>query len=188
MTSAPVEDGSAPTLLGVAGASIEHGLAYGGPLRLSLGDYPEPLRAPGACFVTLRRQGALRGCIGSLEPRRPLVVDVAENAHAAAFGDPRFPPLARHERIDLEIHLSVLTPLEPLPAASEAELLAALRPGVDGLVLREGERRATFLPAVWGELPDPRSFLGHLRRKAGLGEDHWSPTLRFWRYRVEDLA
>jgi len=112
---------------------------------------------------------------------------VVENARAAAFYDPRFPPLERRELGGLDIHLSVLTPSEPLPAASEAELLAALAPGEDGLILEEGPRRSTFLPQVWESLPEPRDFLRQLKRKAGLPPDHWSPDLRFRRYRVETI-
>ena len=152
---------------------------------------PEPaalsprLAAPGASFVTLERRGALRGCIGSLEPRRPLAEDVCANACAAAFDDPRFPPLARPELEGLELHLSILGPLEPLAAESETAALAALEPGVDGVVLEEGGHRATFLPAVWEQLPEPRQFLEHLKRKAGLPPGHWSRALRLGRYRVE---
>jgi AmmeMemoRadiSam system protein A len=149
---------------------------------------PPALAAPGASFVSLHRpDGALRGCIGSLEAHRPLAVDVAANARAAAFEDPRFPPVAAGEAPALVLEISVLQPSVPLPAASEEELLAALRPGVDGLVLVEGLRRATFLPAVWRQLPEPRDFLAHLKRKAGLPPDYWSPTLRFLRYTVDEI-
>ena len=114
---------------------------------------PRRSRAPGASFVTLHRRGELRGCIGSLEPHRPLAEDVAGNARAAAYLDPRFAAVAREELPELELEISVLSPLAPLPAASESELVASLRPGVDGLVLVEGARRATFLPAVWRSAP-----------------------------------
>ncbi len=146
------------------------------------------LRAPGAGFVTLERAGVLRGCVGSLEAIRPLVVDVAENAFAAAFRDPRFPPLREEERGDLRIHLTLLGPLVPVAAFSEEELVAALRPGRDGLVLQLGARRATYLPAVWDELRDPREFLLQLRRKAGIPEGGWPPGLLAWRYEVEELG
>jgi hypothetical protein len=152
-----------------------------------LAGLPPELRAPGASFVTLHRRGALRGCIGSLEPHRPLAEDVAGNARAAAFDDPRFSPVARDEVPELDLEISVLSPLSPLPAASEAELLAALRPRVDGLVLVDGRHRATFLPAVWQQLPEPRQFLAHLKHKAGLPTDYWSPTLHFLRYTVEEI-
>ncbi|GIX31464.1 MAG: hypothetical protein KatS3mg124_1936 [Porticoccaceae bacterium] len=174
-------------LLEVARASVEAGLTSGRPLPVRPQDFPDTLARPGACFVTLKLAGRLRGCIGSLEAHRPLVVDCAENAFAAAFRDPRFPPVSAAEFPHLEYHLSVIGPLEPLHFRDEGELLARLRPGVDGLVLAEGPRRATFLPAVWRELPDPAQFLAHLKQKAGLPPDYWSDRLRAWRYRVEEF-
>jgi AmmeMemoRadiSam system protein A len=157
-------------------------------LGADLEGLPAALVAPGASFVSLHRRGALRGCMGSLEARRPLAEDVAGNARAAAFLDPRFPPVEPEELSELELEISVLGPARPLPAASEAELVAALRPGVDGLVLREGGRRATYLPSVWTQLPDAAEFVRQLKRKAGLPPDHWSATLRFDRYEVESIS
>jgi AmmeMemoRadiSam system protein A len=116
------------------------------------------------------------------------VVDVARNAFGAAFADPRFPPLHAGEAAGLEVHLSILGPLERLDVACEAELLRALRPGVDGLVLRDGARRATFLPAVWESVSGPPAFVRELRRKAGLEPDHWSATLEVFRYTVESVS
>ncbi len=164
--------------------SIHHGLRHGRPLEPRPEDYPEALRAPGASFVTLERGGRLRGCIGSLEARRPLVVDVAHNAFSAAFQDPRFPPLQPSELDGLDLHISILTPPEPLPVTSEEDLLARIEPGRDGLILEEGPHRGTFLPAVWEQLPDPRQFVRHLKMKAGLPPDYWSPQIRVSRYRT----
>lgn len=159
-------------LVGVARASIQRGVLRGEPFAVALETFAPFLQAPGASFVTLQRDGALRGCMGSLAPHRPLVVDVAHNAFAAAFRDPRFPPLAAAELPGLALHVSVLGPPQPLEVASESELLACLRPGVDGLVLDEGALRATFLPAVWSQLSSPRDFVAHLKRKAGLPADY----------------
>ena len=175
-------------LLEVARASLACGVRSGAPLAVEPRDYAEPLRALRASFVTLEREGALRGCIGSLEPRRPLVVDVAENAFAAGFRDPRFSPLRAEELGELEVRLSLLGALEPLEVSSETELLGRLRPGVDGLVIAEGSRRGTFLPGVWDAFAEPDAFLRALKRKAGLEEAHWSCELRVWRYTVEELA
>lgn len=172
------------TLGALARASIEHGLERHVPLPVAVEDLLPAHAAPGASFVTLTRSGALRGCVGSLEAHRPLARDVAHNAFAAAFHDLRFAPLVRDELAELEVRVSVLGPLERLAPTSEAELLAALRPGVDGLVLAEGARRATFLPAVWDQLPEPRRFLEALRCKAGLPPDYWSGTLEVHRYDV----
>ncbi len=173
------------TLLETAWASIRHGLEYGRALSLDPADYPEPLQRPGACFVTLERFGQLRGCIGTLEAWRPLIEDVAENAYAAAFRDPRFPPLSHEELEGLELEISILGSPEPIQFSSETELLRQLEPGVDGLILEERGHRGTFLPTVWQSLPEPREFLRQLKRKAGLPPDYWSPTVRVWRYRTE---
>lgn len=142
------------------------------------------LDAPGATFVTLTRDGDLRGCIGSLEARRPLRDDVHANAVAAAFRDPRFPPLAAFELDATQVEVSLLTASVPIEAADEAALLGALVPGVDGVILEYGRHRATFLPQVWTSLGEPRNFLDALKRKAGLAPDFWHPQLRVSRYAV----
>lgn len=175
-------------LLEVAARSIATGLERGMPLDLDPTDYPEPLRAVRATFVTLEIDGALRGCIGVLDARRPLVEDVAHNAFAAAFQDPRFPRLHPDEFPRLTIKISVLTPPEPLEFASQSDLLDRIRPGVDGLILTDQGRRGTFLPSVWEQLPDPASFLEHLKRKAGLPFGYWSDTLRVSRYATESFG
>lgn len=174
-------------LLEIARSSIEQGLSEGTPLTVNPGAFSGELQAERACFVTLKRGGELRGCIGHLEARAPLVRDVAENAFSAAFRDPRFPPLTLPELEDLEIHISVLTPAEPLSFSSEAELIGQLRPFVDGLILVEGLNQGTFLPSVWEQLPKPEEFLRHLKLKAGLGENHWSEKLRVFRYETESF-
>lgn len=142
----------------------------------------------GASFVTLRMGGELRGCIGSIEPRRALGEDVASNAQAAALRDPRFPPVSREEHPHLQVEVSVLSSREPLEAATEADAVRALRPGIDGVCLEFGAATATFLPQVWQGLADPAEFLAQLRRKAGLPEGFWHPGLRLSRYTVEKYA
>ena len=142
------------------------------------------LQTPGASFVTLTRQGELRGCIGSLEAHRPLGVDVRENAIAAAFRDPRFMPLTRAEFGDVRVEVSLLSPTEAMTVASEADALAALRPHVDGVVFEYQNFRSTFLPQVWEQLPDPAQFLAYLKRKAGLPMDFWAEQVRLSRYTV----
>ena len=175
-------------LLNLARDSIRHGLQQGRPLPVEVEAYPVTLQARRASFVTLNRNGALRGCIGHLEAIQPLVADVAENAFAAAFRDPRFPPLAAAELDDLEIHISVLTPATPMRFSSEQDLLQQLRPGEDGLILQEGSYRGTFLPSVWESLPQPQEFLRHLKLKAGLPPDHWSDAIQVYRYRTESFG
>jgi hypothetical protein len=175
-------------LLEVARGSIRSGMECGRPLRPDPLAYSEPLRALRATFVTLALEGQLRGCMGGLEPVRALVEDVAEHAFAAAFRDPRFPPLAAAEVARLDLQLSILSPLEPLCAASEQDLLAQLRPGVDGLLIETSGRRGTFLPAVWEQLPEPLEFLRHLKRKTGLAPDFWSDSLAVSRYTVASIG
>jgi AmmeMemoRadiSam system protein A len=171
----------------VAEASIRAGLETGMPLDPDPEEYPLRLREPGATFVTLNLAGSLRGCVGSFEAHRPLLEDVARNAFSAAFRDYRFSPLSRDDLAGLEIHISLLTPLSPLAAENRQELIRLLRPGVDGLLLEDPPHRATFLPQVWQALPDPDDFLRELLRKAGLSPDHWSDTMIFSRYEVEEF-
>jgi len=176
--TAPEQAGG--TLLSIARGAIEGRL---------LGR-PEPrfdspwLAQAGASFVTLMREGRLRGCIGSLAPTRPLAVDVAQNALGAAFRDPRFPRLAADEWPRCRIEVSLLSASQRLEFADEAELLAQLEPGVDGVILEADNRRATFLPQVWESLPDKRAFLAELVKKAGLPADTRLGRCKVSRYRV----
>lgn len=172
----------------VAVESIETGLRTGTPLAVGAREYPESLHHQRSSFVTLNRSDALRGCIGSLDPRTSLIEDVACNAFAAAFRDPRFPPLQTAELDTLTIEISVLGPKEPVKFESESDLLEILRPGVDGLVLQDGQFRGTFLPSVWKSLPQPEDFLRHLKMKAGLPAGYWSDTLTVWRYTTESFS
>ena len=142
------------------------------------------LAEPGASFVSLTRQGALRGCIGTLEAHRPLGLDVRENAMAAAFHDPRFMPLTLAEFEEIRVEVSLLSPSEPLLVVSEEEALVSLRPGIDGVVFVYGHHRSTFLPQVWEQLPEPAEFLAQLKRKAGLAADFWADQVRLSRYTV----
>jgi len=142
------------------------------------------LGEPGATFVTLKKNGALRGCIGSLEARRPLLVDLKWNAVAAAFHDPRFAAVTHAELDEIRIEVSLVSPMQPIDFESEDDALAGLRPFEDGVVLECGSARGTFLPQVWEDLPDPVAFLRELRRKAGLPASFWSDGVRLFRYTV----
>ena len=174
----------ADTLIEIARRSIVMGLDSGAPAHFVTGpDLPPLLAQPGAAFVTLRRHGALRGCIGSPVAWRPLIEDVAQHAYNAAFKDPRFPPLYLDELQGLDLSVSVLTPPVPMRFTSEADLLAQLRPGIDGLVIQDAGRSALFLPSVWEEIPDPRRFLTQLKLKAGLPAGHFSPSFTARRFR-----
>ena len=175
-------------LLATARESIAHGLRTGKPLPVDPAEFDPELQEERATFVTLNKQGELRGCIGHLEAIQPLILDVAENAFNAAFKDPRFPPVNAGEFDELEIHVSVLSPPEPMSFSSEADLLRQIRPQVDGLILEDGYYRGTFLPSVWEQLPEPEQFLAHLKMKAGLPPNYWSDTVRLYRYTTESFS
>jgi AmmeMemoRadiSam system protein A len=173
--------GRGRVLLRIARDSLGEALGVG-----PAADYRDAwLQEPGACFVTLTRWGELRGCVGSVRASRPLFDDVWLNARGSAFHDSRFPPVERDELSEIAIEVSLLSPPEPLPSfAREKEALAALRPGIDGVILEAGSLRSTFLPQVWDQLPDPKDFLAHLKTKAGLSEGFWSPDVQLQRYSV----
>ena len=179
----------ADALVELAGRSIDHGLVHGTPAPVDLAGIAPALRAERAAFVTLfDAAGELRGCIGSIEAHRPLAEDVSENAFAAAFRDPRFPPLTPAERPGLVCKLSVLTPPEPMAFTDEADLVRRIQPGVDGLLIECDAGRGTLLPAVWEHLPAPADFWMTLKRKAGLAPDAFPGDLAVYRYRAESLG
>lgn len=175
-------------LLGLARQAIEAAVK-GEPLApLDLQCLPEALSQPGASFVTLTKHGELRGCIGTLEAYQPLAEDVREHAAGAALQDYRFPPVIEAELKDLEIEISRLTAPMPLKYKTPQELLERLRPGVDGVILRDGLRRSTFLPQVWEKLPDPADFLDHLCAKMGSSPSVWHyRPLQAFTYQVEEF-
>jgi AmmeMemoRadiSam system protein A len=173
-------------LPGLARQAIQMYLAGG--IVPTLSGPPPSLAAPGACFVTLKRDGVLRGCIGSAIAWRPLAVDLIDNAIKAATQDPRFPAVTSDEFNSLALSVSLLTPPQPIVIKNEADLLAQLRPGIDGLIIEDGERKALFLPAVWTQIPRPDEFLGHLKRKAGMTADHWSDGFRAARFTAIEIA
>ncbi len=161
--------------------------AIGNALDRQIGDIDESppwLQEKGASFVTLSMHQHLRGCIGSLEAHRPLLLDVKANAFAAAFRDPRFLPLSAAEFDDTEIEISLLSPQQPIAFKSEAEALAQLTPDVDGIVFQYGHYRSTFLPQVWVQLKNPATFMAHLKHKAGLHPDFWHDDVQLYRYTV----
>lgn len=176
------------TLLDVAQSAIRSGLASGDRLKIEPILFAAAVRAPRASFVTLRLDAELRGCIGSVEACLPLIVDVAENAFNAAFRDRRFTPLRPLEFPLLTVHVSVLSPMEPLTCASEADVLAQIRTDTDGLVIEYGTHRGLLLPSVWELLPDKRQFLQALKLKAGLPVTFWSPRTNVYRFTTESFC
>lgn len=188
MITDPLTDEEKKILLKLARQSIE--LAVGGhPLpHLVLEDYSPNLKEHGASFVTLTEDGDLRGCIGALEPYQPLVQDVCEHAVAAALDDFRFPPVTPYEVSRLVIEISRLTVPQPLQYEHPQDLPNRLKAGSDGVILRDGIRRATFLPQVWEKLPDPVEFLSHLCQKMGAPADLWMrKLLQVFTYQVEEF-
>ena len=176
------------TLLHLAAASIEYGLEHGKPPVVDLNQSSPDLRENGASFVTLKRDGRLRGCIGSSVAGQPLVRDVSGHAFAAAFQDPRFPPLTRSEINGLSLSVSVLSAPSPMSFTDEWQLLSMLRPRIDGLIIADGGRRALFLPSVWESLAQPQTFLSHLKQKAGLSAGHWSDGFKAWHFIAEEVS
>lgn len=142
------------------------------------------LRQEGASFITLMREGKLRGCIGTLRPHRALAEDVKANAVGAAFRDPRFTPLTAAEFTAVSVEISVLSALEPMSFSDEPDALRQLRTGVDGIVFQFGHHTSTFLPQVWENFGEPSEFLAHLKYKAGLPPDFWDREVRLSRYTV----
>ena len=175
-------------LLALARRSIEAGLQEG--RRVAFPDSPVHAAnaTRGSSFVTLHTERELRGCCGTLQAERELAEDVWHNAWSSAFSDPRFVPLTATEYPRIDVHIAVLSAPEPMEVHSEPDLLRSVRPGIDGLVLAMGSARATFLPAVWDQLPRPVDFVRQLKLKAGWSPDFWSPQVRVLRYTTEDFG
>lgn len=175
-------------LLTVGAKALDISLKHNRPAETQPESFARPLQAMRACFVTLKQNGDLRGCTGSVVPHQPLVADMAANTYRTAFGDPRFKPLTRAEVNELDLSVSILSTPRRLTFGSEEEARRLLRPGIDGLILQEGGHRGLFLPQVWEDLKSPKAFLNHLKRKAGLPLDHWSEDVQLYRYTVEGFG
>jgi AmmeMemoRadiSam system protein A len=167
-------------LLPIARASISSALG-----RVSPAEEKAPwLQEKGACFITLTQNDELRGCIGTLEAHRTLLLDVKANAHAAAFHDPRFSALTAAELDETQVEISLLSAMQPLQFSGEREALSQLQPGVHGVVFEYGRYRSTFLPQVWEQLPNVVEFMAHLKNKAGLSPGFWADEVRLSCYTV----
>ena len=174
-------------LLRVAAQSIVSGFERGRSLRVRGNRYPEELREKGATFVNIYYNGALRGSAGSDEATRSILEDISENAYAAAFSDFRFIPLEEEEMKNAEISISFLTSPTPVHFSDEEDLMKKIKPQEDGLILKERSNRALFLPQVWNTFSSPKEFLLHLKQKANLPADYWSPTVKIYRFNVIDI-
>ena len=174
-------------LLNTAKKAVKFGLTQNSVLPIKLNDFDNPLIQIQASFVTLHLNGKLRGCIGTLEAYQALILDIVQNAYNAAFKDPRFFSVSDEEFPHLHYHISILTPPTTLTFISEKELLNQITPNIDGIILSDGEKKGTFLPSVWEQLPDKHFFLKQLKIKAGFSPDYWSNTLTAQRYSVENI-
>lgn len=175
-------------LLDIADASIAGGLTAQERADPNLSQLAATLLQKRGSFVTVRVRGELNGCMGNVDPERPLALDVARNAFRSAFEDPRFAPLTATQFNHRELEISILTALQPIDAKGPAELCAALRPGIDGLLIHGAGFRATYLPAVWHELPEPGTFVAQLLSKAGLPRHSWPQDTRCARYQTESIV
>lgn len=173
-------------LINLAHQSIEHGLHKKTPLKVNSENFPLQMRQLAACFVTLKIGGQLRGCIGQMEASQPLVQAVADSAFKAAFRDPRFKALTEREYPDISISISILSTQSEIRFQSEEDILNQLQPHRDGLTIKKGEHQATFLPAVWENLPEAVQFLVHLKRKAGIATDEQPEQA--WIYSAESIS
>jgi AmmeMemoRadiSam system protein A len=185
MPSTRLDAAARQAVLDTAATAIDSGLGRSIASAPDVRRLPPTLAEPRASFVTLLLDRELRGCCGTLEPARPLLLDVWHNAQASAFHDPRFAPLTVAEWRDVELEVSLLAPCERVVVASEGELLAGLVPGRDGLVIAWRGTRATFLPKVWEQVGSAEEFLRRLKRKAGWAEDFWAADIEVWRYETE---
>jgi len=172
-------------LLQIARSAIAHALKIKDVNDDAIDKTARWLAEPGATFITLTRNGQLRGCIGSLLAHQSVFEDVSSNAVSAALRDSRFQPVTAAEWNQIRIEVSLLSALQPITFDSEADALAQLRPGIDGVMLEYGIYRSTFLPQVWDSLPEPQDFMAQLKMKAGLEPDFWDDAIHLSRYTVQ---
>jgi AmmeMemoRadiSam system protein A len=186
--SSPLTDGEKQILLRIAREAIEHAVRGKIPPPIEPESLTDNLREKAASFVTLTVHGNLRGCIGALEAYQSLAEDVREHAVSAAMEDPRFPPVNETELSRIQIEVSRLTAPQELEYSTSEDLLNNLRPRIDGVILKHGFRKATFLPQVWEKIPDPAEFLDQLCYKMGERSNLWRETkLQVYTYQVEEF-
>ncbi len=173
-------------LLSAARNSIEQSV-QGKTYHPDRNNYDDHLFDRGASFVTITKQDELRGCIGSLYPRKAIVADVVDNARAAAMADTRFSPLSTDELPEIAVSISLLTGFEKIRYTDEQDLLNQLVPTVDGVIIRDGNRQGLFLPSVWAQIPDKKSFLDNLKLKAGMSPSFWSNDIQVYRFYTVEI-
>lgn len=174
-------------VLDVAKQTLAYAVAKGYPPHIDVGSFPMPLQTYAKTFVTLKQNGRLRGCIGSMEAVTPLIKDVMMNSFKAGFSDPRFKPITKEELPGLDVSVSILSHPQPMMILSEADLVNQLEPDVDGLIINSNGKQALFLPSVWEDIHHPRDFVRALKRKAGMEDDYWADDFQAWRYSAEKI-
>ena len=174
-----------PQLLDWARRSVAHGVQHGCAYPVDVNEVPAQLKVLRATFVTIYRKGRLRGCVGTLQAWCPLAQDICQNAFSAAFHDNRFSVVQEHELATLKYKLSILSIPERMTFSSEADVLDQIDAGKDGVILAYGERKSTFLPSVWAQLPNKKDFWTHLKQKAGLSKNWWSSAAQVFKYQSE---
>ncbi|MDH5717870.1 MAG: AmmeMemoRadiSam system protein A [Spirochaetia bacterium] len=182
-----LSDSDRSFLLSIAKKSVEYGAEHHKLIKIDYENCSKKLLDKAAVFVTLFKDKKLRGCIGSLEPKMSLAENVVKNAYAAAFEDYRFSSVEKSELSFIEYHISILNKPEEILFSSEKDLLKKIRPGIDGLILEEKNKRATFLPSVWNSLNTTTDFLNELKKKAGFTANYFSKTIKVFRYTVENI-
>ena len=171
----------------IARRALSEAAEHGRRFEPSRGDWPDKLFDKGAAFVTLTVKDSLRGCIGTVVPYQAVALDVAANAYEAAMEDSRFQPVKPEELPGIDIEISLLTDYEEIDFADEKELLTKIRPGIDGLIIRDGDRQGLFLPSVWEQLPGRQDFLNNLKLKAGMSPTYWSDNIKVYRFRTLEI-
>ena len=189
----PVEDDRAmlqrqgTAIFRAAAQSVGYSIKNGKPPKLDLSNFPAVLHENRATFITINKNGQLRGCIGTIQAHQPLIADVVENAYKAAMKDPRFPPIQEDETAQLELSISLLSRFTEMSFSDEADFLGQLRPRIDGLIVADRDKRSVFLPQVWESIPETTEFVARLKQKAGLPMDHWSDNFQAWRFTAISL-
>lgn len=179
-------------LLKLAHRSVRYGVEEGAMMQISSDwfdtDLSVPLSQQRATFVILKKNGMQRGCIGSVEPSRPLAQDVVRNAFMSALLDERFPPVKECELPRIEIYISILSEPSMIVFESEQDLISKLQAGEDGLFLSYNQHQASFLPLMWKQIPSAADFLLHLKVKAGLSSDFWADDIAVYRFSTQHFG
>lgn len=170
-----------------AAQSVGYAIKNGKAPKVDISTFPAVLQEERATFITINKNGQLRGCIGTIQAHQPLIADVVENAYKAAMKDPRFPPIQEDETPSLELSISLLSPMAAMSFSDEANFMDQVRPKIDGLIIADQGKRSVFLPQVWESIPDPVEFVRRLKQKAGLPADHWSASFQAWRFTAISL-